>query len=128
TRATGATSASTRPSSSRRCGSSSTAVLQEMGAQPFSRHEAVPARLAHRLHRHAPSSCGRAVFGNYISVYDIQRAEQDGATVPIYYERLLPELFLTWLDEQDGPKPPKPTLPRTDHSEVAVRRPAHFED
>jgi type I restriction enzyme R subunit len=28
----------------------------------------------------------RAVFGDYISVYDIQRAVQDGATVPIYYE------------------------------------------
>jgi type I site-specific restriction-modification system R (restriction) subunit len=27
----------------------------------------------------------RAVFGDYISVYDIQRAVQDGATVPIYY-------------------------------------------
>src|SRR5258705_11354029 len=28
----------------------------------------------------------RAVFGDYISVYDIQRAVFDGATVPIYYE------------------------------------------
>ena len=28
----------------------------------------------------------RAVFGDYISVYDIQRAVADGATVPIYYE------------------------------------------
>jgi type I restriction enzyme R subunit len=28
----------------------------------------------------------RAVFGDYISVYDIQRAVEDGATVPIYYE------------------------------------------
>jgi type I restriction enzyme R subunit len=28
----------------------------------------------------------RAVFGNYVSVYDIQRAVEDGATVPIYYE------------------------------------------
>jgi type I restriction enzyme, R subunit len=26
------------------------------------------------------------VFGDYISVYDIQRAVEDGATVPIYYE------------------------------------------
>jgi len=33
----------------------------------------------------------RAVFGDYIDVYDIQRAVQDGATVPIYYEsRLVP--------------------------------------
>ena len=28
----------------------------------------------------------RAVFGEYISVYDIQQAVVDGATVPIYYE------------------------------------------
>ena len=31
----------------------------------------------------------RAVFGDYISVYDIQRAVEDGATVPIYYESRL---------------------------------------
>jgi type I restriction enzyme R subunit len=28
----------------------------------------------------------RRVFGDYISIYDIQRAVDDGATVPIYYE------------------------------------------
>jgi hypothetical protein len=28
----------------------------------------------------------RAVFGGYISIYDIQRAVADKATVPIYYE------------------------------------------
>src|SRR5262249_34327389 len=28
----------------------------------------------------------RAVFGDYISIYDIQRAVEDKATVPIYYE------------------------------------------
>ena len=28
----------------------------------------------------------RAVFGDYISIYDIQRSVEDGATVPIYYE------------------------------------------
>jgi type I restriction enzyme R subunit len=28
----------------------------------------------------------RAVFGDYVSVYDIQRAVEDKATVPIYYE------------------------------------------
>ena len=27
----------------------------------------------------------RAVFGDYITIYDIQRAVEDGATVPIYY-------------------------------------------
>ena len=36
----------------------------------------------------------RAVFGDYISVYDIQRAVQDGATVPIYYESRLARLEL----------------------------------
>lgn len=36
----------------------------------------------------------RAVFGEYISVYDIQRAVVDGATVPIYYESRLAKLEL----------------------------------
>jgi len=36
----------------------------------------------------------RAVFGDYISVYDIQRAVIDGATVPIYYESRLAKLEL----------------------------------
>jgi type I restriction enzyme R subunit len=43
----------------------------------------------------------RAVFGDYISVYDIQRAVQDGATVPIYYESRLARLAL---DEAERPK------------------------
>ncbi len=36
----------------------------------------------------------RAVFGDYISIYDIQRAVSDGATVPIYYESRLARLEL----------------------------------
>jgi type I restriction enzyme R subunit len=36
----------------------------------------------------------RAVFGDYISIYDIQRAVADGATVPIYYESRLAKLEL----------------------------------
>ena len=36
----------------------------------------------------------RRVFGDYISVYDIQRAVEDGATVPIYYESRLAKLDL----------------------------------
>ncbi len=36
----------------------------------------------------------RAVFGEYISVYDIQRAVADNATVPIYYESRLAKLEL----------------------------------
>lgn len=35
------------------------------------------------------------VFGDYISVYDIEQAVKDGATVPIYYESRLAELQLT---------------------------------
>ncbi|MCH7580128.1 MAG: type I restriction endonuclease subunit R, partial [Chloroflexi bacterium] len=44
----------------------------------------------------------RAVFGDYISKYDIQRAVEDNATVPIYYESRLAKLEL--LDTE------KPTL------------------
>ncbi|MBN1655090.1 MAG: type I restriction endonuclease subunit R [Deltaproteobacteria bacterium] len=36
----------------------------------------------------------RSVFGDYVSVYDIQRAVQDGATVPIYYESRLAQIAL----------------------------------
>jgi type I restriction enzyme R subunit len=36
----------------------------------------------------------RVVFGDYISIYDIQRAVEDGATVPIYYESRLAKLEL----------------------------------
>ena len=43
----------------------------------------------------------RAVFGDHISVYDIQRAVEDGATVPIYYESRLARLAL---DERERPR------------------------
>lgn len=43
----------------------------------------------------------RAVFGDYISVYDIERAVDDGATVPIYYESRLAKLEL---NEVERPK------------------------
>ena len=43
----------------------------------------------------------RAVFGDYISIYDIQRSVEDGATVPIYYESRLARLAL---DEDEKPK------------------------
>ena len=45
----------------------------------------------------------QAVFGNYVSVYDIQQAVDDGATVPIYYESRLAKLALK-----------EPLLPRVD--------------
>ena len=43
----------------------------------------------------------RKVFGDHISVYDIQRAVDDGATVPIYYEGRLAKLAL---DENELPQ------------------------
>ena len=43
----------------------------------------------------------RAVFGEYISIYDIQRAVEDQATVPIYYESRLAKLELV---EAEKPK------------------------
>ncbi len=43
----------------------------------------------------------RAVFGDYISIYDIRRSVEDGATVPIYYESRLAKLAL---DERERPK------------------------
>ncbi|MGH7995016.1 MAG: type I restriction endonuclease subunit R [Opitutaceae bacterium] len=43
----------------------------------------------------------RAVFGDYISIYDIQRAVEDRATVSIYYESRLAKLELK---ESEKPK------------------------
>ncbi|MHB8744561.1 MAG: type I restriction endonuclease subunit R [Sulfuricaulis sp.] len=42
-----------------------------------------------------------AVFGNYIDIYDISRAVEDGATVPIYYESRLARIEL---NEDEKPK------------------------
>ncbi|MHB8370660.1 MAG: type I restriction endonuclease subunit R [Leptospirales bacterium] len=47
----------------------------------------------------------KRIFGDYISVYDIQRAVDDGATVPIYYESRLARLEL--------PEEEKPHLDQT---------------
>ncbi|MEK7269591.1 MAG: type I restriction endonuclease subunit R, partial [Planctomycetota bacterium] len=43
----------------------------------------------------------RSVFGDYISVYDIQKSVADKATVPIYYEGRLAKLEL---DQSERPK------------------------
>ena len=43
----------------------------------------------------------RAVFGDYISIYDISQSVEDGATVPIYYESRLAKLEL---DEAERPQ------------------------
>lgn len=42
-----------------------------------------------------------AIFGDYIDIYDISRAVEDGATVPIYYESRLARIEL---DEDEKPK------------------------
>jgi type I restriction enzyme, R subunit len=42
-----------------------------------------------------------AVFGDYIDIYDISRAVEDGATVPIYYESRLARIEL---DEDEKPR------------------------
>lgn len=41
-----------------------------------------------------------AIFGNYIDIYDISRAVEDGATVPIYYESRLARIEL---DDEEKP-------------------------
>ncbi|GBR72947.1 type I restriction-modification system restriction endonuclease R subunit [Candidatus Termititenax aidoneus] len=46
-----------------------------------------------------------AVFGDYIDIYDVARAVEDGATVPIYYESRLVDLGFDdetkkWMDEE----------------------------
>ncbi len=47
----------------------------------------------------------RSVFGDYIDVYDVRRAVEDGATVPIYYEARVVKVELdpvkvSYLDEE----------------------------
>ena len=47
----------------------------------------------------------QAVFGEYVDIYDIQQAVEDGATVPIYYESRLAKIKLndskaTLIDEE----------------------------
>ena len=63
----------------------------------------------------------RAVFGDYIDTYDIQRAVEDGATVPIYYEGRLAKI--------DLPEAQKPVVDAefdevTEATEVAAPREA----
>jgi type I restriction enzyme, R subunit len=60
----------------------------------------------------------RAVFGDYISVYDIQRAVEDKATVPIYYESRLAKLGL---DDSEKPKI-DPDFEEATESEEVERR------
>ena len=43
----------------------------------------------------------KAVFGEYVDIYDIERAVRDGATVPIYYENRFVKLKLDQLVMND---------------------------
>jgi len=58
----------------------------------------------------------RAVFGEYISVYDIEQAVEDGATVPIFYEGRLAKLEL---DEAERPRLDEEFEEATEGEEVA---------
>lgn len=60
----------------------------------------------------------RSVFGDYVSVYDIQRAVADGATVPIYYESRLAKLELV---ESELPKVDPEFEEITEGQEIADR-------
>ena len=60
----------------------------------------------------------RAVFGDYISIYDIQRSVEDGATVPIYYESRLAQLSL---DEHEHPQIDEEFEEATEGEEVERR-------
>ena len=60
----------------------------------------------------------RAVFGDYISVYDIQRSVEDGATVPIYYESRLARLEL---DKGERPRIDPKFEEITEHEETERR-------
>ena len=43
----------------------------------------------------------RAVFGEHISIYDIERAVKDGATVPIYYEGRLAKIDIHYVRKEN---------------------------
>ncbi|HEX5324342.1 MAG TPA: type I restriction enzyme endonuclease domain-containing protein, partial [Capsulimonadaceae bacterium] len=61
----------------------------------------------------------KKVFGDYIDVYDIQRAVEDGATVPLYYEARLAKLAL---DESERPHIDEDFEEVTEEVEDEVRR------
>jgi len=60
-----------------------------------------------------------AVFGDYIDVYDIQRAVEDGATVRIFYEGRLAKLEL---EEEERPKIDPEFEEVTEGEEETVKR------
>lgn len=60
----------------------------------------------------------KAVFGDYVSVYDIKQAVDDNATVPIYYESRLARLSL---DEKEKPRIDKDFEEVTEGEELTVQ-------
>ncbi|HMY74931.1 MAG TPA: type I restriction endonuclease subunit R, partial [Blastocatellia bacterium] len=60
----------------------------------------------------------RGVFGDYIDVYDMEQAQQDQATVPIYYESRLAKLELR---EEETPRIDEQVEELTEDEEEAVR-------
>src|SRR5262249_22128491 len=60
----------------------------------------------------------RGVFGDYIDVYDMEQAQQDQATVPIYYESRLAKLELK---EEETPRIDEEVEELTEDEEEAVR-------
>jgi type I restriction enzyme R subunit len=59
-----------------------------------------------------------AVFGNYIDIYDIEQAVEDGATVRVYYESRLAKLEL---DEEERPHIDPEFEEATENEEVAKK-------
>jgi type I restriction enzyme R subunit len=59
-----------------------------------------------------------AVFGNYIDIYDIEQAVEDGATVRVYYESRLAKLQL---DEKERPHIDPKFIEVTEGEEVAKK-------
>ncbi|MBP6822479.1 MAG: HsdR family type I site-specific deoxyribonuclease, partial [Acidobacteria bacterium] len=60
----------------------------------------------------------RGVFGDYIDVYDMEQAQQDQATVPIYYESRLAKLELR---DEETPHIDEQVEELTEDEEEAVR-------
>ncbi|HEY4358998.1 MAG TPA: type I restriction endonuclease subunit R [Acidobacteriaceae bacterium] len=60
----------------------------------------------------------RAVFGEYVAIYDIEQAVKDGATVPIYYESRLAKLDL---DPEQAPRIDEEVEELTEGDEESAR-------
>jgi len=59
-----------------------------------------------------------AVFGDYIDIYDIEQAVEDGATVPVYYEARLAKIGLS---EEERPKIDPDFEEVTEGEEVTIK-------